>query len=261
MFKLQLFPNKADDLLDGADMPPTDNTELNYRPRPLSNDEERRLTGLLLIIPVPIVVLGVSLHFLIELFPILRHLTIAVGIVLAGWLGIRRLTGALQQPDVVGALAFGCVGAVALAWEFATIFSVNALRVSILVGWVTSALIARQVAAWILVAPTVDHERMERWRSNVPGVLPSGLSRDCPELLTYTVSPVLLMMAWILSWWILLAVGISTCWWPVLFALSVQAMWLIWHIAAIPFVPFPNPDEAMRATWNAIVVFLTYDIH
>ena len=198
---------------------------------------------------------------MIELFPFLRHITFAVGIVLAGWLGIRRLTGALQQADVVGALAFGCVSVVALAWEFATIFSVNALRVGVLAGWVTSALIARQVAAWILVAPTVDHERMERWRSNLPAVLPSRLSRDCPELLTYTVSPILLVAAWLLTWWILLVLGISTCLWPVIFALSIQATWLVWHITAMPFVPFPNPEEATRASLNAIIVFLTYDIH
>ena len=46
---IQLFPNRADDASNATSMPPTDKTELNYRPRPLSHDEERRLTGLLMV--------------------------------------------------------------------------------------------------------------------------------------------------------------------------------------------------------------------
>ncbi len=69
----------------------------------------------------------------------------------------------------------------------------DSLRFALIVSWVVSSLIARQVAAWILVAPTVDHERMKRWRVNLPQVIPHGLSLDCPELLTYTVSPLLLL--------------------------------------------------------------------
>ena len=41
---MRLFPELGEDLLDTASLPPTDNTELNYRTRPLSPEHELRLT-------------------------------------------------------------------------------------------------------------------------------------------------------------------------------------------------------------------------
>ena len=60
----QLFPSQADDLLDAASLPPTDKTELNYRTRPLSAEQELRLTLLVLVATLPVLtMLGASLHF------------------------------------------------------------------------------------------------------------------------------------------------------------------------------------------------------
>ena len=175
---LQIFPDQVDDVLDVASLPPTDNTELNYRPRPLSTGQELRLTLLLLVVALPAaVVLGVSLHFACEIIPILRHVTVATAIILATWLGIRWLTGALQDIDLIYGLllAFACASSV--YWEWTTAHDLEAFRVALVICWVTSSLLTRQVAAWILVAPTVDHETMKCWRPNVPTLIPSRLSR------------------------------------------------------------------------------------
>ena len=48
-----LFPERSDDLLDTAALPPTENTELNYRTRPLTSGQEWRLIGLLLFGSLP----------------------------------------------------------------------------------------------------------------------------------------------------------------------------------------------------------------
>lgn len=258
----QIFPSQADDLLDVAALPPTDKTELNYRTRPLSDGQELRLTLLLLLTVLPtLTILGITLHFLCWLVPLIRHATFSVGVLLAGWIIVRKLTGALQKHE----LYWGCIYLAAcgssLLWYFSLGDDLSSFRIGLLVAWIASSLIARQVAAWILAAPTVDHETTKRWKVNIPRLIPHGLSLDCPELLTYTVSPLLLTVSWYLSLWILLWSDAGLWFWPVAFAASVQAVWLTWHIAAGSFVPFPNPDASLKATWRALIVFATYDIY
>ena len=258
----QIFPNQADDLLDVAALPPTDKTELNYRTRPLSAGQELRLTLLVLFATLPVLTcLGVTLHFVCAVIPGLRHAVVSVSVILAGWIGWRKLTGALQKHDLYLGLACAATIASCLAWHLVSHYEAGSLRFALIVSWVVSSLIARQVAAWILVAPTVDDERMKRWRVNLPQVIPHGLSLDCPELLTYTVSPLLLLVSWYASLWLLIQVDVGIWFWPITFAASVQAVWLMWHLLAIFVVPFPSPDESLKATWRAIVVFITYDIY
>jgi Type IV secretion-system coupling protein DNA-binding domain len=257
-----LFPDKADELLDVAALPRTDKTELNYRTRPLSADQELRFTLLLFLAVLPaLTMLGVTLHFSCSLLPVVRHAVVAVGFILAGWILFRRLTGALQKIDLVLSVTFLVAVLSSLVWTWSLHDSLTSFRCGLLVCWIASSLIARQAAAWILVAPTVDHETMKRWRVNLPRLIPHGLSLDCPEILTYTVSPLLLLVSWSLSLWLLTWIEVSFWFWPVSFAASVQAVWLVWHLVAIPLVPFPHPDESLRATWRAIVLFVTYDIH
>ena len=258
----KVFPSQADDLLDVASLPPTGNTELNYRTRPLSSDQEWRLTLLLLLTTLPtLTLLGVGLHFGCFVVPGLRHAVVALGIILVGWIAWRRLTGAIQKHDVFFGLIFTVACGSALVWHWSMDEDFSSLRFGLLVGWVISSLIARQAAAWILAAPTVDHETTQRWRVNLPQVIPHGLSLDCPELLTYTVSPLLLALAWVGSLWILIWLGVGLWFWPFSFVASVQVVWLAWHLAASFVVPLTSPDESWRATWRALIVFLTYDIH
>jgi hypothetical protein len=257
----EIFPSRADDLLDVAALPRIDKTELNYRTRPLSAGQELRLALLLLLATLPLLTcLGVALHFACVIIPGLRHAVVSAAVILAGWIGWRKLTGALLKHDLCWGLVFGAACASCLAWHWLSHFGVGSMRSGLVVCWVMSSLIARQVTAWLLAAPTVDHERMKRWRVNLPQVIPHGLSLDCPELLTYTVSPLLLLVSWYVSLWLLIQTGAGIWFWPVTFVASVQVVWLLWHLVAVFIVPFPSPDESLKATWRAMVVFITYDI-
>ena len=207
----------------------------------------------MLLVPLPVLMLlGVTLHFTCTSFPVLRHAVTSVGILLAGWIAWRKMTGALQKHEVCLGLVYGAACLAALAWHGASSAGPDCMRFGLIVSWVASSLIARQVAAWVLAGPTVDRERMQRWRVNVPQLIPHGLSLDCPELLTYTLSPLLLLASWSLSIWLLLQVGVGVWFWPVTFAVSLQLVWLIWHVLAILLVPFPEPDESLPGSVAAL---------
>ena len=161
---LKLFPNNSDELLDVDSLPPTQNTELNYRTRPLSGEQEIRLTVLLLFATLPtITILGVSLHFVCTIIPGFRHIVTSASIILFGWIGWRRLTGALQRWDLYAGIAILAAAVTSLAWHWSLHADLDSMRFGVFVAWVAGALIARQAAAWIHAAPTVDHERMKRW--------------------------------------------------------------------------------------------------
>ena len=218
----------------------------------------------MLLAPLPVLTcLGVTLHFICVSLPGLRHAVVSIGVILAGWIGWRKLTGALQKHDLYLGLVYGAACLAVSPGTGQAIAGPDSMRFGLIVSWVMSSLIARQVAAWILAGPTVDHERMKRWRVNLPQVIPHGLSLDCPELLTYTVSPAT-------------ALGVVVC-----LALAadpdrrrhlvlahhvcssvVQAdlahLASLWRFFSFRF---PSPDESLKATWRAIVVFITYDIY
>ena len=99
---LQLFPQQADDLLDVDALPPTDRTELNYRTRPLTPGQERRLALLLLFGTVPIiVVLSVPTSILTSLHSWIDDMVFVAGPVIIVWLCFRWLAGAIVRWEVV----------------------------------------------------------------------------------------------------------------------------------------------------------------
>jgi len=257
-----LFPEQADDLLDVAALPSTEKTELNYRTRPLSLGQERRLTFLILfgILPVMLTLSSVT-HRFCSVLPIFCDAYISACITYGGWLLIRRLTGALQRRDALigyGLLAGGLGG---VAWELISQLRAWSLEIAIVVTWITCCLMAKQCAAWILVGPTVDHETMKRWRFNLPEFLQRGFSLDCPELITFAVSLALIGISWAVSLLILAWASAGILLWPFAYAVAVHLVWLAWHALAFMFVPWPNPDETWQATLRAVRVFATYDIH
>lgn len=259
---LQFYPMHIDDALDTEALPPTDGTELNYRPRPLSPGQELRLTLIILLTTLPLsACLGIGLHCMCVGFPLFVHMTAASGVILFGWIGWRKLVGALQEPEMHVAAIYLATCFSSLAWEWIGRFAAYASLLGLLVAWLTCSLIARQAAAWILVAPTVDRETMKRWRVNIPQIVPHGLSLDCPELLTYTVSPLLLFLSWKLSIYSMSYIDNGLWVWPATYAVSTQVVWLSWHLLAILILPFPNPDASLRASWRAFIVFTSYDIH
>lgn len=259
---MRLFPESGEDLLDAASLPPTDKTELNYRTRPLSSEHELQLTALVLFVPVPIVIsLSAVAGWLIWLHPLFENLMLAMAVLLLVWLVVCRLTGASHRRAVVASVLFASAFIGSKTWDWAVDAGAWPCRVVILVAWVTSCLVARQVAAWILVGPQVDYETMRRWQVNLPRIVPHGLSLDCPELLTYSVSPLLLGPAWWCAAW--LAANTLGCFWlwPFCFVGTLHAVWFTWHVVAFAFVPWPDLKRCWQVTGQAIVVFLTYNIY
>ena len=259
---MTLFPSRCDDLLDVASLPPTDNTQLNYRTRPLLPEQEQRFTLIILFgVTAVITLLASFTAWLTDLMPFLEWVMAACALLLLGWLIVRRLTGApyqyaLAASYVLGMAAIG--GAVLGGMAEVPVWS---MRVSLLLAWLTCALLARQVATWILVGPRVDLETMRRWEVNVPRIVPHGLSFDCPELLTWGVNMLLLAPAWSVAAWI--ATGwLGAFWlWPVCYVGVLHTVWLAWHLLLSLVLPWPNPLRCWQMTWQALVVFITYDIH
>ena len=259
---LRLFPDQADDLLDVAALPPTDKTELNYRTRPLTHEQELRLTLLVLFGTAPMALsLSVPAFVFTSSHPWIDDLVFAGGPVLVLWLFLRRLTGAIVRWEVILGCVFFFSSTGGLLWEWAHRGEGWSWHLAAVIAWVSSSLIARQMAAWILVAPTVDHERLKRWKVNLPRLVPHGLSLDCPELLTYSVSPLLVASAWWLASRLAMELPGGIWAWPFTFALSSVGIWLAWHVVASPLLPWPSLQRSWRLTWQALMVFVTYDIH
>ena len=257
---LTIFPEQADDLLDVDALPPTDKTELNYRTRPLTKRQERRLTLLVLLGAAPVgLLLSVPTSVLTSASSWIDDLVFAAGPVLMIWLIVRRLMGAIVRREILGTLIFFVCSMGGLLWEWATRDKFSTWGFVTVVTWMGTSLMARQVAAWILVGPTVDHERMARWKVNLPCVVPHRLSRDCPELLTYAASPFLLGAAGCLSVWAVSASPAGAWIWPFSFALSTLAVWIGWHAVASPLLPWPSLARSWQLTWRALIVFVTYD--
>ena len=258
---LQLFPKQADDLLDVEALPPTDKTELNYRTRPLTDEQEMRLTLLLLLVTSPVaLLLGVS-TYLLTLHPWIDDLVFAAGPVLVVWFLLRRLAGALVRWELIAGLVFCVCSTTGVIWDWFQRGAPATRVLAVGLAWVTCSLIARQMAAWILVAPTVDHETMKRWRVNLPRLVPHGLSLDCPELLTYSVSPALLGIAYWLTSFLVGPSPVGIWAWPFGFALSVLCVWTAWHLILSPFLAPPDFKRSWQLTWQALQVFVTYNIH
>lgn len=258
---MKLFPESTDDLLDVDSLPSTNQTELNYRTRPLSADQELRLTQLVLFGSTAALFLVSSLtSSFTGAWPALDALLILMIVLLAAWLVFRRVTGGPFEYALFASfvLSAACIGGTLLDWTIAA--GVWSCHVSLLLAWLTAALIARQVAAWMLVDPRVDRETMRRWEVNLPRIVPHGLSLDCPELLTWSVSVFAIGPAWSAAAW--LAREIDAFWlWPMCLVGTFHALWVAWHIVAFPILPFPNPIRCWRLTVQALIVFATYDIY
>lgn len=255
-----IFPPAHEDPLDVAALPSTDNTELNYRTRPLSPEKELRLALLVLLGPVPVLIsLAALSNGLIWLHVVFKQLILAMILLLAGAMLLQQAVGARVRRELLLFFPLSVAFIGGRLWEW--IDAVNWCRLALVCGWLTSCLIARQVAAWILVGPKVDHDTLARWRPNLPEIGSRMLSLDCPELLTFSLSPIWLAPAWWLATYSAVELGGRPWLWPVCFVIWLHVAWLLWHVIAIFIVPWPSWQKSWRLTLRAVVIFLTYDPH
>ncbi len=254
---MQIFPPPHEDPLDVASLPETDETELNYRTRPLAPDKELRLALLVLLVPVPLLIsLAAVLNGFIALHFFFEKLILAISLLLAGLIVIRHGVGARVRREMLVFLLLTAAFICGRVWVW--LDAASACRLGLILAWLISCLIAHQVAAWILVGPKVNRDTMERWRVNLPGFCGPQLSLDCPELLTYSFSPLLLAPAWWLAAWSATALG-SLWLWPLCLIGWLHVAWLLLHAVAIFFVPWPSWQQSWRLSIMALVIFVTYD--
>lgn len=253
-----IFPPPYEDPLDVAALPETDNTELNYRTRPLSPEKELRLTLLILLVPLPILVsLAAVLNALIGLHFFFEKLILAIIILLAAVVSIRHAIGLRIRLELLILLPLAGAFIGGRLWHL--IDGTNWSRLAIVGGWLMSCVIARQVTAWILVGPRVDHDTLERWRFNLPGIGSPQLSLDCPELLAYGLSPLLLVPAWWLAVRSAAALDGQLWLWPFLLVGWLHVAWLLLHAVTIVWAPWPSYERSWQLTLRVLMVFLTYD--
>lgn len=257
---LRFFPKQADDLLNGEALPATDRTELNYRTRPLAASQEWRFVVILTTLLVPLAV-GVSLLMgTVRLMSTrLDHLLYVVDVVVVGWLIFRRTTRAFYWREVIAAGTFIVASVGSQLWKLTSLVGDWSLPVALGVMVAVASLVTHQVAAWILVGPTVDRVRMVRWRANLPPPLECHITRECPQLLTYSASPVLVTVAYWFATQFAEAWGIWV--WPIVFAFAIQIAWFGWHIVVRPIVPWPSWWRSWVMTMQTVRIFLTYDIY
>lgn len=257
-----LFPDADDDLLDVNALPPTDKTELNYRTRPLTVWQETRIALLVLLAIVPlIVVLAAPTYLMTAISPSFNRVVYASQFLLLGWFAIRMVTGSFVRWEIIAGLliALAYSGESMLRWIVH--FQDKSWYFSFALCWVLCSLICRQVAAWILVGPTVDHATMQTWGRYLPRLYPHRLSLRCPELLSYYASPAMLSAAILIANRITAGGAFAGWIWPIAFVVSLHMVWFAWHLLAGLFVPWPHLFRSWIWTWRALTLFLTYNLH
>jgi len=255
-----LFPTLEADPLDAESLPPTGGTELNYRTRPLSPQLERRLTLIALLAPAPILIsLAAGFAWFFSWHILVENVALGACVVLAVRLVVKNAVGARIRRDLTATWVVAGGTGLALVWRLTERVESYLPLAAVILAWFTSVLMARQVAAWFLASPRVDSDTAARWRVNLPGFWPRGLSFDCPELLTFYLSPLFIGGAWWLA--VTCAEQVFGCpWaWPACFLCMVHLITTVWHMLGI--VPWPDFGKSWKASWDALVVFVTYDVH
>lgn len=257
---LSFFAEQYDDLLDETSLPPTENTEMNYRTRPLTTSQERRLTTLFLMLPVPIT-LTISGVFRVatEMSPWLDDFSFSVGIVALVWFSFRLLTRSFVRWEAIAGALY-CVGVNgATLWKWQALGHNCTACAALLLTWLVSRIIVRQMAAWICVDPAVDSSTLRTWRQSIPGHGFLQVTKECRELVTFSMSPLLVSG----GWWLAVKTSeecLGTAeWWCLFFAPSVILCWVAWHVVGAALGLRPSFFLSVRLAWRAVLVFVTYN--
>lgn len=257
-----IFPDAADDLLDTTSLPSTEGTELDYRPRPLRPGQEVRLTVLVTVVgPLMLVGLGGFAEWARSLGAWVDAVGVAVAVALMVWWGLGEVVGARQRtvPIASALLSASGITSLLLAWSKTSVEHSTCFVLAI--AWATSCLVSRQAASWILADPLIDPETRKRWEVNLPSLPPSGLSFDCPPLLSYAFLPLAIVPACLASMKLAFVYGGGFWLWPVWFVGLLHATWFGWAMATLPLAPWRNPIGAWRSTLTALSTFVCYDPH
>ncbi len=258
---MPFFPETRCEILDEDAIPATSlETELNYRTRPLSSEQELRLVMLVLFGPLPILIVSsLIVNQMISLDSFFKKLYFALFLLTLLLWGIAKVLGKSIVRLSIAVVFLSSAYLVGRLWAWS-----DALQISSL-GWVVAVaavvLVTHNIAHWILVGPTVDLDRMQLWKYNLPGFIPRGFSFECPELLTYNLSFFLLPLGVYLANLTTVTLYDSPRLWPLAFVMALILLQFTMHLVCRPLVPPHDWKKSWQAAFRAWIVFLTYDIH
>lgn len=257
------------DTLDAASLPPTDNTELNYRTKPLSAAEERQQTfKLLLSMALVIAPIGLVVSWFWNLKWFVLPLLITLALMFLGR-AFFQYTRERRQPWLEIGAAVVVVGSILLAMLFNTIPSQRAgyglvfpltLALTFGFGW----LAAKQAAYWMANHPKVEWATARKWESFFPQFGNLTVLADCPDARSLLFAPLLLVLSYAFGWLVLLRMEQSAFWefaslWGILaFAVAAIVLMCAWNVTVGSGF---SPLLILRVTWKTLAVWCCYNRH
>ena len=257
------------DTLDVASLPPTDNTELNYRTKPLSAAEERQqVFKLLLSMALVIAPVGLVVSWFWNFKWLVLPVLITLCVVFLGR-AFFVYTRERRQPWLeVGAAAI-IVVSILLAWLFGTLPSHRVgygLVFPLTLAWTFGFawIAAKQAAFWMANHPRVQWEISRKWESFFPHFGGFSAPGECPDVRSVHFAPILLGLAYGFGWYVLLFMERSSLW-------EFSSLWGIlgFAVGAVVLMCLRNatigsklsPLLMLRVTWKALTVWCSYNRH
>lgn len=252
------------DTLDALSLPPTENTELNYRTSITTPAQDALTTLRLLALPLTYVLvttifahLSMAAIFLLG-FGIMGACAVAYFVFRT--LVSGRVTDVFFQVGVAALVAVAilimnriCSGVAAYGWLVGLAATLN-------VAW--ALWLGRQAAYWMTAHPRVTLDTMRRWRSYWPPEDWREAREKFPELSYLLAAPLLVLGAYLFG--LLLAavapdpftagiVGLLA------FAGSLLAAWCFWQ--ALGLTPVASPLQTWLVAWRALSLWCNYNRH
>lgn len=259
---------KTNDTLDVASLPPTDNTELNYRTRPFTPEQESQLTNKTLFGPALFIApIGLVVSWLFAAQTLMLALLITAAAVFLLRALVAFLRGRLFGFDLLGFVLVVVAGA--LGWVFSSLSS-QRLAYGIFFPLVVAGagafavILARQVAYWMANHPRVEWATARKWEGFFPSLARPQVPSECPEALSLWLAPLFAMLAYGVGWLVLLRVEETPQWeyasvWGIVgFAVSLPLFVLLWNWGGGSWL---SPRLTWRVSWQALKVWCTYNHH
>ncbi len=213
---MRLSAAKSHDTLDEASLPPTDNTELNYRTQPLSPQDQQSLTLRVLFSAALFVApLGLVVSWFLPIKSIAIPLLVTGVVVFlarAFWEFVRS-----RKPGFELLAGGVIIAASILGWLFHSIPS-NRLGYGLAFPLVViavacfSLLLAKQIAFWMANHPKVEWEVSRKWEGYFPVLHNLSAPAECPEIRGLIAAPILFVLAYGFGWLVLLRIEETPIW-------------------------------------------------
>ncbi len=265
---MRLSAAKSHDTLDEASLPPTDNTELNYRTQPLSPQDQQSLTLRVLFSAALFVApLGLVVSWFLPIKSIAIPLLVTGVVVFlarAFWEFVRS-----RKPGFELLAGGVIIAASILGWLFHSIPS-NRLGYGLAFPLVViavacfSLLLAKQIAFWMANHPKVEWEVSRKWEGYFPVLHNLAVPAECPEIRGLIAAPILFVLAYGFGWLVLLRIEETPIWefasvWGMFgFLLGLAVLTCAWNWS--PVGSWLSPFLMLRVTWQAIKVWSTYNL-